>query len=88
MPPAFTPLPYDRDLTPDERRGFSMACAAMARMGQLLASQPSVGGPVSDVIRDTRERGTVMFATACAFERRFGMGALRRPSPDRAALKP
>lgn len=71
-------IPIDRDLTPDERRGFSMACAAMAKMGQLLASQPSVAGPVSDVVRDTRERGAVMFATACAFERRYGLGALRR----------
>lgn len=72
-----TPLPFDRDLTPEERAGFSMACAAMAKMGQLLARQPSVAGPVSDAIRDSRDRGAVMFATACAFERRFGLSALR-----------
>ena len=81
------PLPYDRDLTPDERRGFSMACAAMAKMGQILARQPSVHGPVSDVIRDMRAQGLTLVACAAAFDRQLGMGAQRRPAPGRAALK-
>ena len=74
-----TPLPFDRDLTIEERRGFSMACAAMARMGQVLASQPTVAGPMSDAMRDSRERGRVLFATAAAFERRYGVSAVLRP---------
>lgn len=75
------PLPLDRDLTPEERRGFSMACAAIAQFGRLLARQPSVAGPVSDVVRDARAQGLTLVATAAAFDRQLGMGAMERPAP-------
>jgi hypothetical protein len=74
-------LPLDRDMTDDERRGFSMACASIAQFGALLAREPTVAGPVADVIRDSRAQARVMVATAIAFDRQLGQGALRRPSP-------
>lgn len=76
MTPA---LPATPPLSEAEARGFSLACACMARLGLALAKQPSVAGPVSDVVRDLRAQGTVLMASAAAMERQMGRGALPRP---------
>lgn len=75
------PVPYDRPMTEDERRGFSMACACIARMGRLLAAEPSVAGPMTDVMRDARAQGRMLIAVSTAFDRQLGAAALARPRP-------
>ncbi|GAB1361789.1 hypothetical protein MASR1M32_10250 [Rhodobacter sp.] len=76
-------LPLDRDLTPEERRGFSMACAAIAQFGGLMGREPIVAGPASEALRETRRQGRFVATIAIAFDRQLGMGALERPGPGR-----
>lgn len=76
MTPALPAIP---PLSDAEAQGFSLACACMARLGLALAKQPSVAGPLSDVMRDMRGQGLVLMASAAALERQIGQGALRRP---------
>lgn len=81
-------LPFDRDLTPDEARGFSMACACMATMGRQMAAAPSVApdGSLVDALQSARAHGLAIVAVASALERTIGQGLLRRPAPPARAV--
>lgn len=78
-----TPLPFGRDLTPEEARGFSIACACMATMGRQMASAPSVApdGSMVDALQSARAHGMAIVAVASALDRTIGQGLMRRPSP-------
>lgn len=78
-----TRLPFDRDLTPDEARGFAMACACMATMGRQMAQAPSLApdGSLVDALQSARAHGMAIVAVASALERTIGQGLLRRPAP-------
>lgn len=81
-------LPHDRQMNPDELRGFSMACACMVTMGRQMANAPSVApdGSLVDALQSARAHGLAIVAVASALERTLGQGGLRRPSPPRRPI--
>lgn len=76
-------LPFDRDLTEEEQRGFSMACACMATMGRQMQIAPSLApdGSLVDALQSARAHGAAIVTVATALERTIGQGRLRRPAP-------
>lgn len=78
-------LPHDRQMTPDELRGFSMACACMATMGRQMAQAPSLApdGSLVDALQSARAHGLAIVAVASALDRTLGQGLLRRPFAPR-----
>jgi hypothetical protein len=76
-------LPFDRQLTPDEQRGFSIACACLVTWGRQMAAAPSLApdGSLADALGSAQVQGMMLVATATALERTLGQGALRRPEP-------
>lgn len=66
------PLP-GRDMSPEEARGFRIACAAFATWGYQLAASPRLAGP--DASQDLRRRfaahGRFLMAAASALDRQI-----------------
>lgn len=56
-------LPADRDLSPEERRGFRLACACMATFGRQIAADPQLG-----------PNGRFLVMAAGAMDRTIGQG--------------
>lgn len=70
-----------RDLTPDELRGFRMACACFETIGRQLAAQPvTLAGPQREAVAARLyHAGQTMVGYARAFDRTLGQG--RAPGP-------
>lgn len=64
-----------QNLTPDEARGFSIACGVFATFGRQLAETVSLPGQ-ADQARLMRDRGRFLATCARAFDRQLGAGAL------------
>jgi hypothetical protein len=66
-------------MTPDEARGFRMACACFATWGMQLAAEPTLPGPphIDQVRARFRAHGRVVAAMASALDRQLG----RPPAP-------
>jgi hypothetical protein len=66
------PLP-NRDMSPDEARGFRMACACFSTWGYQLAASPRLAGPKAP--EDLRQRfaahGRFLMAAASALDRQI-----------------
>ena len=61
-------------MTPDEARGFRMACACLATWGMQLAAEPTLPGSaeVDQVRARFRKHGRVVAAMASALDRQLG----------------
>lgn len=70
-----------RDLTPDELRGFRMACACFETVGRQLSAQPvTLPGPLREAVSDRMHHaGQTMVGFARAFDRTLGQA--RAPAP-------
>ncbi|MFN6055923.1 MAG: hypothetical protein ACK47C_07805 [Paracoccaceae bacterium] len=66
------PLP-GRDLSPEEARGFRMACAAFSTWGYQLAASPRLAGPeASEEVRSRfAAHGRFLMAAASALDRQI-----------------
>lgn len=66
------PLP-GRDMSPEEARGFRIACATFATWGYQLASSPRLAGPkASDEVRARfAGHGRFLMAAASALDRQI-----------------
>lgn len=60
-----------RHLTPEEARGFSIACGCFATFGNQLAETVSLPGRVEEA-RLMRDRGRFLATCARAFDRQLG----------------
>lgn len=62
-----------RDMSPEEARGFRMACACFSTWGYQLAASPRLAGPKAS--EDVRQRfaahGRFLMATAAALDRQI-----------------
>lgn len=90
----------DRALSPEEARGFRMACACFSTWGYQLAATPRLAGPKAT--EDLRQRfaahGRAVMAMAAAMDRQITKtippeamaeltGPGRRPATTEGALK-
>jgi hypothetical protein len=75
-------------LTPDEARGFRMACACLATWGWQLAAEPSVAGSAAqdDVRSRFRKHGRVVAAMAAALDRQIGQATTPQDIPVEAVI--
>lgn len=73
-------------MTPDEQRGFRMACACFATWGYQLAGEPTLAGPGAvDAVRDQfRKHGRVVAAMAAALDRQLGQAPAPKDIPFEA----
>jgi hypothetical protein len=76
-------------MTPDEQRGFRMACACFATWGYQLAAEPSLAGSAeTDEVRSRfRKHGRVVAAMAAALDRQLGQGANTHDIPVEAVIE-
>jgi Ser/Thr protein kinase RdoA (MazF antagonist) len=77
------PVLLPGQMTPEEQRGFRIACACFATWGYQLAADPSVGGsPARAAARaQFRKHGRVVSAMAAALDRQLG-----QPGPARLSV--
>ena len=73
------PVLLPASMSPEEARGFRIACACFATWGYQLAAEPSVAGsPARAAVRARfRQHGRVISAMAAALDRQLG-----QPAPD------
>lgn len=76
-------------MTPDEARGFRMACACFATWGYQLAAEPSLAGSqaVDEVRARFRKHGRVVAAMAAALDRQIGQAAGAQDIPVEAVIE-
>ncbi len=76
-------------MTPDEARGFRMACACFATWGYQLAAEPSLAGDtVTDEVRARfRKHGRVVAAMAAALDRTIGQAHAPETLPVEAMIE-
>lgn len=90
------PLP-GRDMSPEEARGFRMACATFATWGYQLAASPRLAGPAAS--QEVRARfaghGRFLMAAAAALDRQVSrtipteaLEEIRADTPPRRLRNP
>ena len=64
----------NRALSPEEQRGFRMACACFATWGYQLVGQPRLAGakPTEEMRQRFAAHGRFLMATAAALDRQIG----------------
>jgi hypothetical protein len=64
----------NRDLSPEEQRGFRMACACFSTWGYQLVGQPRLAGPkaTEEVRQRFAAHGRFLMAAAAALDARLG----------------
>lgn len=75
-----------RPMTPEEQRGFAIACGVFGTFGRQLAETVSLPGQ-QDAAREMRKHGKFLCNVASAFDLQFGGGTGRLDAITPATLQ-